>query len=78
MNVLMLFFIGLIAGIVVSRIQKSTLQEPVSDIALGMMGALLLGSLVSQFISLNEVLIIAGAVGAVLFIEMGRALPEPH
>ena len=77
MNLIILFFAGLVAGIVVSQIQKTDTQGPVVDIMFGMMGAMLMGGMVSQFTKFNPIILIIAIVGAVLFIEIGRVVPEP-
>ncbi len=78
MNILILFFTGLIAGFLVSIVQKTNVQSPNSDIALGMLGALIAGGFIAQFTHVNPVIILMSIAGAVLFIEIGRSIPEHH
>lgn len=78
MNVLILFLTGLIAGFAVSQIQKTDVQGPNADITLGMMGALILGGFIAQFTQFSLVIIVISLVGSVLFVELGRSIPDPH
>lgn len=77
MNIYILFFSGLIAGLVMSRLQKDKNAEPVSDAVFGMIGALIVGTVITQFVSFNAVVIVLGILGALAFIELGRIIPEP-
>lgn len=78
MNVYILFFAGLISGLIMSYVQKGKYFEPAYDAIFGMIGALVVGTVLTQYISFSAVVVILGILGAVAFIEIGRVIPEPH
>ena len=78
MIIYILFFSGLIAGLIMSQVQKEKEAEPIADAIFGMIGALVVGTVISQFIQFNPAVLILSILGAIFFIEIGRVIPEPH
>ncbi len=77
MTIYILFFTGLLAGIIMSKLQKGKNVDPVTDAIFGMIGALICGTIIAQFITLSIGVIILGVIGAIVFVEIGRVIPEP-
>ncbi len=78
MNIMFIFVIGLAVGIGVAFLQPAgatTKQGPVSDMILGMIGAMLIGGTVAQFVTISSTLILISIVGAIVFVELGRVMP---
>ena len=76
MELLILFISGLIVGIAISQIQRTKEQGPFVDIIFGIMGATIIGGMVSQLTKFNPVIVVLAILGAVLFIEIERTVPN--
>lgn len=76
MDIVILFFTGIIAGIFVSQIKKCDDQGPFVDIIFGIMGATLLGGVLGQLMRFSMLVMIIAVISAFLFIAIGRKIPQ--
>lgn len=80
MNIIYLLLIGLGVGWFASYFVPSDNenQNIIVDMILGMLGTLFTTLFLAQFMKINLPTIVLIVIGAIVFIQIGRSLPDPN
>ncbi len=78
MSIPFLFLAGILAGISISKFKKTEKHGPMVDMMYGMMGSTLMGGEVGQFTSEKFLILCIAIIGATLFVQIGRTIPQKN